>query len=127
DRPDRAEAYGGGAVASAFVMRGRPVLVGQALAVLLGRLAATEAAGRAARTYLQIRIVGAPMALLYIALREVRYAEGDARSPMRATVAAQAVNIVLAVLFIFVLKQGVRGAACATVIAHAVEAGVLSW
>jgi MATE family multidrug resistance protein len=45
---------------------------------------------------------------------------------MRATVAAQAVNIVLAVLFIFVLKQGVRGAACATVIAHAVEAGILS-
>src|SRR5258706_6567487 len=45
---------------------------------------------------------------------------------MRATVAAQVVNIGLAVLFIFVLKQGVRGAATATVIAHAVEAGVLS-
>ncbi len=45
---------------------------------------------------------------------------------MRATVAAQVVNIGLAVLFIFVLKQGVRGAAWATVIAHAVEAGVLS-
>ena len=92
------------------------MLVGQAVAVLLGHLAATEAAGRAARTYLQIRIVGAPLALLYVALREVRYAEGDAQSPMRATVAAQAVNILLAVLFIFVLKQGVRGAACATVI-----------
>jgi len=64
--------------------------------------------------------------LLYVALREVRYAEGDAQSPMRATVLAQVVNIGLAVLFIFVLKQGVRGAAFATVIAHAVEAGVLS-
>src|SRR5262249_29856115 len=84
------------------------------------------AAGAAAHTYLGIRIVGAPLALLYAALREGRYAEGDAQSPMRATIAAQLVNIGLAVLFIFVLKQGVRGAACATVIAHGVEAGVLA-
>ena len=45
---------------------------------------------------------------------------------MRATVAAQVVNIALAVLFIFVLQQGVAGAATATVIAHGVEAGVLA-
>jgi len=125
-RPDRALAYRGAAVVSALAIGVVTVLVGQAVAVLLGHLAATEAAGKAARTYLQIRILGAPLALLYVALREVRYAEGDAQSPMRATVAAQAVNITLAVLFIFVLKQGVRGAACATVIAHAVEAGILS-
>src|SRR5205085_6702815 len=99
---------------------------GQAVAIGLAHLTATPAAGIAARTYLGIRILGAPLALLYVAQREVHYALGDAQSPMRATVAAQVVNIGLAVLFIFVLKQGVRGAACATVIAHGVEAGVLS-
>jgi MATE family multidrug resistance protein len=45
---------------------------------------------------------------------------------MRATVAAQATNIVLAVTFIFVLHWGVAGAAFATVLAHGVEAGTLS-
>jgi MATE family multidrug resistance protein len=125
-RPDRARAYLGAAVSSALVIGVLTIAVGQFVAVLLGKLAASEASGAAARTYLQIRIVGAPLVLLYVALREVRYAEGDAASPMRATVAAQIVNIALAVLFIFVLHQGVRGAACATVIAHGVEAGVLS-
>jgi MATE family multidrug resistance protein len=44
---------------------------------------------------------------------------------MRATVAAQATNLVLAVTFIFVLKWGVAGAALATILAHGVEAGTL--
>jgi MATE family multidrug resistance protein len=44
---------------------------------------------------------------------------------MRATVAANIVNIALAVLFIFVLGWGVAGAAYATVIAHTVESGLL--
>jgi MATE family multidrug resistance protein len=125
-RPDRARAYQGAAVAIALVIGLVTVVLGQFVAVAIEHLTATAAAGAAARTYLRIRIVGAPLALLYVALREGRYAEGDAQSPMRATVAAQLVNIGLAVLFIFVLKQGVRGAACATVIAHGVEAGVLA-
>jgi MATE family multidrug resistance protein len=125
-RPDRARAYQGAAVATALAIGVVTVIAGQFVALALEHMTATAAAGAAARTYLRIRIVGAPLALLYVAMREGRYAEGDAQSPMRATVAAQLVNIGLAVLFIFVLKQGVRGAACATVIAHGVEAGVLS-
>jgi MATE family multidrug resistance protein len=126
NRPDRARAYRGAAIASALAIGVVTVFVGQAVAIGLAHLTATPAAGIAARTYLGIRILGAPLALLYVAQREVHYALGDAQSPMKATVLAQVVNIGLAVLFIFVLKQGVRGAATATVIAHAVEAGVLS-
>jgi MATE family multidrug resistance protein len=125
-RRERARAYQGAAVASALAIGIVTIFAGQLVALALAHLAASEAAGAAARTYLSIRIVGAPLVLLYVALREVHYAEGDAQGPMRATVVAQVVNIGLAVLFIFVLKQGVRGAACATVIAHGFEAGVLS-
>jgi MATE family multidrug resistance protein len=64
--------------------------------------------------------------LLYVALREVRYAYGDATTPMRATVAAQLVNIALALVLVRVLGQGVAGASFATVVAHTVEAGVLA-
>src|SRR5262249_24484270 len=73
------------------------------------------------------RITGAPLVLLYAALKEVRYAHNDGRSPMVATVSAQIVNISLAVFFIFYLHRGVAGAATASVVAHTVEAGVLSW
>src|SRR6185503_350272 len=78
-----------------------------------------------AETYLRIRILGAPMALVYVALREGRYGQSDARSPMVATVLANAVNIGLAYLMVFTLKMGVAGAAWATVVAHSVEAGML--
>jgi multidrug resistance protein, MATE family len=126
NRPDRAKAYLGAAIAAALTIGFITVLLGQGVAVLVGRLASSEAAGNAARTYLRIRILGAPLALTYVALREVRYAEGDPRSPMRATMLAQATNICLAFTFIFVLEWGVAGAAFATVIAHGVEAGVLA-
>jgi MATE family multidrug resistance protein len=125
-RADRAEAYLGAAVLSAVSIGALTAIVGQFAAVFVGRLAATEAAGHAASLYLRIRISGAPLVLLYAALREVRYAHGDARSPMVATVSAQIVNISLAFVFIFVLHRGVAGAAVASVIAHLVEALVLS-
>ena len=126
NRSDRADAYLGAAVIAALGIGLITVLLGQAVAQVIGRLASTDAAAEAARTYLRIRIVGAPLALLYAALREVRYAKGDPQSPMRATLAAQATNIALAVTFIFVLNWGVAGAALATVLAHGVEAGTLS-
>ncbi|HKQ69772.1 MAG TPA: MATE family efflux transporter [Polyangiaceae bacterium] len=124
-RRDQAEAYRGAAVTTAVAIGVVSLGLGQLVAPFIVRLASSEAAGHAARTYLSTRMFGAPMAMLYVALREVRYAEGDARSPMVATVMAQVTNIGLAVLFIFVLHKGVFGAACATVVAHTVEATVL--
>src|SRR5215470_1884422 len=61
---------------------------GQLVAALLTHIAASPASGEAARTYLSIRILGAPLSLAYVALREVRYAQGDARTPMMATLIA---------------------------------------
>jgi MATE family multidrug resistance protein len=126
-REDRAEAYLGAAVASAVSLGVITVIVGQCAAPFVSRLASSEAAGRAAEIYLRIGVAGAPMVLFYAALREVRYAHGDARTPMVATVTAQAVNIGLAVLFIFVLHRGVLGAATATFLAHLVETAIIAW
>jgi MATE family multidrug resistance protein len=95
------------------------------VALLLAQVASTPASQQAARTYLSIRILGAPLGLVYVALREVRYGQGDARSAMWASVLANVVNIALAWTFVFVMGWGVAGAASATVIAHAVEAGVM--
>ncbi len=101
------------------------VLVGLICAPLVGSLASTPAAGHAASTYLRVRILGAPLLLVYVSLREARYGQGDARSPMIATVAANVVNVGLDYLLISVLGMGVAGAAWASVTAHAVEAAIL--
>ena len=118
--------YLGAALLAAGAISALTVVLGQVLAEALTHISATAAAGDAARTYLRIRILGAPFALGYVALREVRYAQGDARSPMKATMIANGVNIALAYVFVFHLHWGVGGAAVATVIAHAVEIGVLA-
>jgi MATE family multidrug resistance protein len=125
NRPEEGRAYLGAALSFAIVIGVLTVGVGQIAALFIGHLASTEAAGEAARTYMRLRILGAPLVLAYAALREVRQAEGDSRTPMVATVAANVVNTSLAVFFIFVLKKGVAGAACATLVAHAVEAGMM--
>jgi MATE family multidrug resistance protein len=125
-REHEVAAYRAAALCTALVLGLVTIAIGQAVAPLLTALSATPAAGHAARTYMHIRNLGAPIVLVYVALREVRYAEGDVRSPMTATVIANVVNIALALLLVFGLKLGVAGAASATVIAHAVEASVLA-
>jgi MATE family multidrug resistance protein len=124
-RRDEVGAYLG----AALICAGGNALVctaaGQLVARLLPLVTATPEAGACAATYLAIRSLGAPAALLYVALREVHYAEGSTRTPMVATVVANLVNIALAYTFVFRLGRGVAGAAWATVIAHAVEAGVM--
>jgi multidrug resistance protein, MATE family len=125
-RAEEARGYETAAVLTALVLGTLTVCGGQVLAEVLRGLAATPAAGEVARTYLRIRILGAPVALLFVALRELRYGQGDSRAPMRATVAANLVNIGLAWVFVFVCRLGVAGAAFATIVAHTVEAGVLA-
>src|SRR5262249_9231300 len=119
-------AYLGAALASAGAIAAATVVVGQLVAEVLVHISASEAAGQAAKTYLHLRNLGAPGALAFVALREVRYAQGDARSPMRASILANLVNVALAYTFVFVLKWGVKGAATATAIAHFVECGALA-
>jgi MATE family multidrug resistance protein len=125
-RAQESHGFLGAAIVTALGLGLLTAALGQVTAEVLRHLAATPAAGDAVRTYLRIRILGAPFALLFIAFREVRYGQGDSRSPMRATVIANVVNIGLAYLMVFVWRRGVAGAATATVIAHVVEAGLLA-
>jgi MATE family multidrug resistance protein len=124
-RHDLVAAYRAAALATAVVLGVLTMALGPWVAALMQRLSATPEAGDAARLYLSIRNLAAPLALVGVALREVRYGEVDARSPMLATVVANLVNIGLACLLVFALKLGVGGAAWATVIAQAVESGFL--
>jgi MATE family multidrug resistance protein len=124
-RPDEVGSYLGASLLFALGTGLVTVGLGELLALVLPHISASAEAGDCARTYLSIRTLGAPLAILYVALREVRYGESDARSPMTATVIANVVNVALACTFVYGLKWGVAGAAWATVIAHTVEAGVL--
>ncbi len=100
-------------------------LAGELVSLWIGRMTSTAAAAAAARTYIRIRALAAPVVLVQVALREVRQAQGDVRWPMIATVTANLVNMALAMTLIFRLGWGVAGAAFATVVAHGVEATVL--
>ena len=118
-------AYRSAALQAAVVLGMATVAAGQLLSPLMLHLSATREAGEATQLYFWIRNLSAPAALVGVALRECRYGEGDARSPMVATIVGNAVNVALATLFVFVLKWGVAGAASATLVAQAVESGVL--
>lgn len=126
DRAGEARGYQGAAIVIALGLGLLTVFVGQLAAGLLGRFAASPAAGHAAASYLRIRILAAPVMLLFVAFREVSYGQGLSRAPMRASIAANVVNVVLAYLLVFVAGAGVAGAATATVLAQVVEAGALA-
>ncbi len=114
-------AYVGASVLVAAVLGLAVAALGQGLAALLPLIAATEASGEAARVYLSIRVLGAPLAIVAMALREARWAQNDGRWAALSSVLGNGANIGLAVLFLGPLRLGVEGAAWATVIAHGIE------
>lgn len=124
-RPERAGDFLAAGVILAAALGVVTVLTGQAVALVLPYLAASDEVGRHAATYLSIRILGAPLLLWYVAMRETAYGQSEARAPMVASIAANLCNIALAYLFIFPLGAGVAGVALATAVSHAVEAGAL--
>jgi len=126
-RGDRIPALLGAAIALALALGLLAMLAGQLIAPLLARLSASPRAGHFAAQYLAIRSLGAPLVLLYAALREGRYGEGDSRGPMRASLAGNAVNIALDATLILGLGWGVRGAAIATICGNATELAMLAW
>jgi MATE family multidrug resistance protein len=121
-RRDLVNAYRAASLVTAVAAGVAMIAVGQGVAMLLARFAATPAAGHAASTYLRVRNLAAPMTLVFGALREVRYGEGDARAPMLASIAANLVNIALSTTFVFACGWGVAGVAAATAIAQSAEA-----
>ena len=78
----------------------------------------------AAVTYLRISAVSAP--LLLVSLVAIGYLRGiqDTRTPLFVALAANGVNVVLELLFVYGLDLGVAGSAWSTVIA---QAGAATW
>lgn len=126
NRQDRIPELLGAALVLALALGAFATIAGQLIAPLLVQLSASARAGHFAAEYLAIRSLGATLVLLYAALREARYGVGDSTSPMRASLAGNAVNIALDAVLILGLDWGVRGAAWATVAGNATELLVLA-
>jgi len=92
----------------------------------LGRVTATAEVASLGGAYLVVRGLGAPLGLCEAALKEYRYGRGDTKSPMRAMVAANILNVGLDLLFIFGLGWGVAGAAAASALSMGVAAAWLA-
>ena len=77
-----------------------------------------------ARSFMEIILAGNVITHVYMGLNEVLRASGYPRKSMMATLMAVCLNCVFAALFIFVFDWGIRGAACATILAQTVA---LAW
>jgi|JI10StandDraft_1071094.scaffolds.fasta_scaffold03261_12 MATE family multidrug resistance protein len=121
-----ADRYLGVAVLMALGWGVVSIVLAEVAAPLLAAAAADVAQGGHASTYLRIRALAAPLVLVTVAMRETRWAEGDARLPMRATVAGNLINLGLDAVLILGLGWGVAGAALASVAGSAVECAVLA-
>lgn len=125
-RPDDVDRYLGVALLFALGWGVITTVLAEAAAPLLALLAKDPAQGLHAATYLRLRALAAPLVLCAVAMRETRWAEGDSRGPMRATVAGNLVNASLDFLLIIVLDLGVTGAGLASVAGTAVELAMLA-
>jgi MATE family multidrug resistance protein len=126
-RGDRLPELLGAALAFAVVLGAVSVIAGELVAPVLAAMSASPRAGALSAQYLAIRTLGSPIALVFAALREFSYGVGDSRSPMRASVVANAVNIILDATLILGLRWGVAGAAVAAICGNATELAVLAW
>ncbi len=95
-----------------------PLLIGLAepLAAILG---ADGEVLDVAVTYLRISAVGVPFVLIGLSAQGVQRGASDYTTPLKILVAANILNVVLEVWFVFGLDLGVAGAAWSTVIAQA--------
>lgn len=67
-----------------------------------------------AREFMQVILLGTPIAFVFIGLNNLMRATGYPKKAMISALISVAVNVVLAPIFIFSFKWGIRGAACAT-------------
>jgi MATE family multidrug resistance protein len=126
-RRDRLPELVGAALALAVVLGVAALALGQLVAPLLVTLSASHRAGTFAAQYLAIRSLGAPLVLVYAALREASYGVGNSTGPMRASLAGNAVNIALDATLILGLHWGVKGAAVATICGNLTELSLLAY
>ncbi|KAG1367000.1 protein DETOXIFICATION 42 [Cocos nucifera] len=121
-------------VSSALVIGGVLGLL-QALILVLGAIPILNFMGvesdspmlTPACQYLTLRSLGAPAVLLSLAMQGVFRGFKDTRTPLYATVAGDATNIILDPIFMFVFQLGVSGAAIAHVISQYLISLILLW
>jgi MATE family multidrug resistance protein len=93
-------------------------------------LGATDVVANYADDFFSIRVLGAPLVLINIALSAWFQGRGDTKTPMRSTLLGNAINIGLDPLLIFGLfgfpELGVAGAATSTIISLFVQVIYLS-
>jgi len=77
-----------------------------------------------ARDFMQVILMGNPIAFMFIGLNNVMRATGYPRKAMLTSLLTVFANIILAPIFIFHLNWGIRGAALATVISQSIG---LTW
>ena len=94
-------------------------------------LGASGAVAEYADQFFSIRVLGAPVVLINLAMTAWFQGRGDTRTPMKATLIGNGVNLTLDPLLIFGLwglpALGVGGAALATVVSLMVQVAYLSW
>jgi MATE family multidrug resistance protein len=125
NRREEIGSYLGAGLIAAGVLGVLTVILGEAVAHVLPLVAASPEAGVAAQDYLRLRVIGAPLVLAFVAIRELRYGESDTRSPMVAGIVGNLANIGLNYLFVIVLLWGVRGSALATLAGQVIELSVV--
>lgn len=91
---------------------------------ILGAFGATDALRPYARDYMTPLLLGAPIVLYSTIFAELLRAEGKMGAMSGILMLSTFSNIILAALFVFVLKAGVTGVACGTLIAQALGLGV---
>ena len=71
-----------------------------------------------ARDFMQVILIGNTITHTYLGLNSVMRSSGNPQKAMYVTLSTVAINLVLAPIFIFVFKWGIRGAALSTIIAQ---------
>jgi putative MATE family efflux protein len=88
-------------------------------APLLSGLGGHGQSGQFALTYFRIAAIGLPAALVALAGQGYLRGVSNLRRPLEIVVAANAVNLVLELLFVYVFHWGITGSAAGTAIAQA--------
>ena len=77
--------------------------------------------------YMRIMLSGFPAVMFFNYCSALLRAVGNSKTPLYAMIAASVTNIVLDVVFVFVFRWGIGGAAVATVIAQCLSGVVCVW
>lgn len=96
----------------AFVVGGTTLLFLDDILYFFG---ATDETILYAREFMQVILLGTPILFVFIGLNNLMRATGYPKKAMISALISVGVNVILAPLFIFVFKWGIRGAALATI------------